>query len=85
MFINRPLIHGKSQYKDRSVRNSSSMIDSKNKIRIKTVPNSVHYSGNRLSEINDMGMIEGNLIGIKDIREMMDGDMEKMNRKVQQL
>ena len=82
MFINRPLINGRSLNKDRGVRNSSTVADNKNRIRIKTLPNSVHHSGNKYGYANDMTMIESNLIGIKDIKEIMDGDVEKMLKRL---
>jgi hypothetical protein len=85
MFINRPLINGRSQHKDRALKHSSSFIEPKNHIRIKTLPNSVHTVGNRHSEVNDLAMNGANLIGIKDIRELMDGDMDRIERRLKRL
>jgi hypothetical protein len=51
MFINRPLIHGKTSSKDKNHKNTSIIAESKNKIRIKTQPNnSSHISSNKLND-----------------------------------
>jgi len=57
MFINRPLIHGKTSSKDKNHRNSSIITDSKNKIRIKTQPNNpINNSSNRLNDYHDISV-----------------------------
>ena len=82
MFINRPLIHGVVN-NNMTTKRSLSIKDS---IRVKTIPsqslrksmlingNSKHLIANKYGD--SLSMIDNNLIGIKDVKEMMDCDIE---------
>lgn len=71
MFINRPLIHGVAN-NNLTTRKSKSIKDSKNSIRVKTLPSQsvkkdIKRSDDRDNN-NDNSIIESNLIGIKDVK-----------------
>lgn len=64
MYINRPLIHGLSTKKNKS----NSLNQSKNLIRIKTLPSSVHVTTKEIPLANDITSVQNSLIGIKDVK-----------------
>jgi len=82
MFINRPLIHGVVS-NNMTTKRSLSIKDS---IRVKTIPsqslrksmlinrNNKHLTANKYGD--SLSMIDNNLIGIKDVKEMMDCEIE---------
>lgn len=79
MFINRPLIHGLANNKMMSAL-SQPKKDSKGNIRVKTLPSQSEKKIIRNVDIGRKGddnssPADSNLIGIKDIKQMIDNDL----------
>lgn len=79
MFINRPLVHGIASNKMMSA-HSQPKKDSKGIIRVKTLPSQFEKKilgnvdvGRRVDDNNSSA--DSTLIGIKDIKQMIDNDL----------